>query len=361
MSTEEKPTQLVPDTSKMEYRYLGNTGLRVSVLSYGNWCDHDDDKRTVECVKSSLEHGVNFFDTAEIYGLGLAEKSLGKALKELKVPREKIVISTKIFKNGNDPNDTFQSRKHIIEGVKQSLKRLQLDYVDIVFCHRYDMITPLEETCRAMNFVINQGWAFYWGTSEWRADQIERAIKVCEKLNLIPPIVEQCEYNMLMREKMDSEFSDLFRLHGMGTTIFSPLKGGILTGKYLNEVPEGTRVAKMDFMKQLYEKEKDNFNPKILKLKELAEKKLNCTLPQLAVAWVIANKDVSTCILGASKVSQLNENFTALEVYKKLTPELLTEIETILDNCPKGEMDFRNRVQLNVRRNIDLGVDLVKK
>ena len=293
--------------------------------------------------------------------MDLAETSLGKALKELNVPREKIVVSTKIFKNGNDPNDTFQSRKHIVEGLKQSLKRLQLDYVDIVFCHRYDRITPLEETCRAMNFVINQGWAFYWGTSEWRADQIERAIKICEKLNLIPPIVEQCEYNMLMRNKMDSEYSDLFKLHGMGTTIFSPLKGGILTGKYLNEIPEGTRITKMDWMKNLYEKEKDSINPKLLKLKELAEKKLNCTLPQLAVAWVIANKDVSTCILGASKVDQLNENFTALEVYKKLTPEILTEIETILDNCPKGEMDFRDRVQLNIRRNIDLGVDYVKK
>ena len=360
MTTEEKKP-LLPDTTKMEYRYLGNTGLRVSVLSYGNWCDHDDDKRTIECVKSSLEHGVNFFDTAEIYGLGVAETSLGKALKELNVPREKIVVSTKIFKNGNDPNDTFQSRKHIVEGLKKSLKRLQLDYVDIVFCHRYDRITPLEETCRAMNFVINQGWAFYWGTSEWRADQIERAIKICEKLNLIPPIVEQCEYNMLMRNKMDSEYSDLFKLHGMGTTIFSPLKGGILTGKYLNEIPEGTRITKMDWMKNLYEKEKDSINPKLLKLKELAEKKLNYTLPQLAVAWVIANKDVSTCILGASKVSQLNENFTALEVYKKLTPEILTEIETILDNCPKGEMDFRDRVQLNIRRNIDLGVDYVKK
>ena len=293
--------------------------------------------------------------------MDLAETSLGKALKELNVPREKIVVSTKIFKNGNDPNDTFQSRKHIVEGLKKSLKRLQLDYVDIVFCHRYDRITPLEETCRAMNFVINQGWAFYWGTSEWRADQIERAIKICEKLNLIPPIVEQCEYNMLMRNKMDSEYSDLFKLHGMGTTIFSPLKGGILTGKYLNEIPEGTRITKMDWMKNLYEKEKDSINPKLLKLKELAEKKLNCTLPQLAVAWVIANKDVSTCILGASKVDQLNENFTALEVYKKLTPEILTEIETILDNCPKGEMDFRDRVQLNIRRNIDLGVDYVKK
>ena len=273
MSTEEKP-QLVPDTSKMEYRYLGNTGLRVSVLSYGNWCEHDDDKRTVECVKSSLEHGVNFFDTAEIYGLGVAETTLGKAFKELNVKREKIVVSTKIFKNGNDPNDTFQSRKHIVEGVKQSLKRLQLDYVDVVFCHRYDKYTPLEETCRAMNFVINQGWAFYWGTSEWRADQIERAIKICEKLNLIPPIVEQCEYSMLERKKVDNEYSDLFKMYGLGTSIWSPLKGGILTGKYLNEIPEGTRIAKMEWFKKVYEKEKDDINPKIVKLKELAEKKI---------------------------------------------------------------------------------------
>ena len=356
---ENKP--LVPDTTKMEYRYLGNSGLRVSVLSYGNWCEHDDDKRTVECVKTSLEHGVNFFDTAEIYGLGIAETTLGKAFKELNVPREKIVVSTKIFKNGNDPNDTFQSRKHIIEGVKQSLKRLQLDYVDVVFCHRYDRYTPLEETCRAMNYVINQGWAFYWGTSEWRADQIERAIKICEKLNLIPPIVEQCEYSMLERKKVDSEYSDLFKMYQLGTTIWSPLKGGILTGKYLNEIPKGTRLDTKDFMKAMYEKEKNEINPKIQKLKELAENKVKCSLAQLAVAWVIANKDVSTCILGASKASQLDENFKALEIYKKLTPEILTEIETILGNCPNGEMDHRDRYQLNVRRNIDLGVDLVKK
>ena len=166
---------------------------------------------------------------------------------------------------------------------------------------------------------------------------------------------------MLVRQKVDNEYSDLFKMYQLGTTIWSPLKGGILTGKYLNEVPEGTRVAKMEFMKKYYEKEKDDINPKLIKLKELAEKKLNCSLAQLAVAWVIANKDVSTCILGASKVSQLEENFKALEIYKKLTPELLTEIETILDNCPKGEMDFRDRNQLNIRRNIDLGVDFVKK
>ena len=212
-----------------------------------------------------------------------------------------------------------------------------------------------------MDFVINQGWAFYWGTSEWRADQIERAIKICEKLNLVPPVVEQCEYSMLARKKVDDECSDLFKMYHLGTTIWSPLKGGILTGKYLNEIPKGTRIDKMEWFKNIYEKEKDGYNPKLLKLKELAEKKLNATLAVLAVAWVIANKDVSTCILGASKVSQLEENFKALELYKKLTPEILTEIETILDNCPKGETDFRDRYDLNIRRNIDLGVDLVKK
>ena len=359
MLSEEKPTQLKPDTTKMEYRHLGNSGLRVSVLSFGNW-EHDD-KRTLECVKTCLENGVNFFDTAESYGLGTAEIALGKALKELNVPREKVVISTKIFRNGTDPNDMFESRKHIIEGVKLSLKRLQLEYVDVVFCHRYDRRTPLEETCRAMNYVIDKGWAFYWGTSEWRADQIERAIKICEKLNLIPPIVDQCQYSMLERDKVDNEYSDLFRMYKLGTTIWSPLKGGILTGKYLNEIQEGTRLAKNDHMKSRYDKEKDTINPKIAKLKEFAEKKVGCSLAQLAVSWVIANKDVSTCILGASKASQLEENFKSLEIYKKLTPELLTEIETILDNCPKGETDFRDRVQLNVRRNIELGVDLVKK
>ena len=166
---------------------------------------------------------------------------------------------------------------------------------------------------------------------------------------------------MLARKKVVDEYSDLFKMYHLGTTIWSPLKGGILTGKYLNEIPKGTRIDKMEWFKNIYEKEKDGYNPKLLKLKELAEKKLNTTLAVLAVAWVIANKDVSTCILGASKVSQLEENFKALELYKKLTPEILTEIETILDNCPKGETDFRDRYDLNIRRNIDLGVDLVKK
>lgn len=205
-----------PNTDKMEYRYLGNTGLRVSVLSMGNWVNNDNDQLTLDSVKVCLEHGVNFFDTAEIYGLGRAETSLGKALKELKVPREKKVVTTKIYKIGEEPLDGFQSRKHIIEGLTNSLKRLQLDYVDIVYSHRYDLHTPLEETIRAYNYCINKGMAFYWGTSEWTASQIMEAYKICEKLNLIPPVVEQCQYNMLFRDKMENEYRDLFKDIGWG-------------------------------------------------------------------------------------------------------------------------------------------------
>ena len=161
-----------PDTSKMEYRYLGNSGLKVSVVGFGNWVNNLDDEKNKECIKKALEKGINFFDTAEIYGLGAGETTFGKAIKELNIPREKIVVSTKIFKIGNDPNDGFLSRKHICEGIKNSLKRLQLEYVDVVFCHRYDMHTPLEETCRAMTWLIEHGYAFYWGTSEWTASQI---------------------------------------------------------------------------------------------------------------------------------------------------------------------------------------------
>ena len=348
----------------MEYRYLGNTGLRVSVLSYGNWCEHDDDKRTVECVKSSLEHGVNFFDTAEIYGLGIAETTLGKALKELNVPREKIVISTKIFKNGNDPNDTFQSRKHIIEGIKQSLKRLQLDYVDVIFCHRYDKYTPLEETCRAMNWVIDNGLAHYWGTSQWSASQIMEAYKICDKLNLMPPVVEQSHYNMMTRDRIEGEYRDLFKRYKMGTTIWSPLEYGILAGRYLNGIPEDSRSnikhdGGSNSIKPYLDNKKE-WDEKLLKLKDIAEKKLNCTLAQLAIAWILANPDCSTTILGASRVSQLEENVKAVEIYKKLDKDLLIEIEKILDNVPKGEIDYRDWKELPSRRNVNLNIDYIK-
>jgi len=305
-----------PDSSKMEYRYLGPTGLRVSVVSWGNWINNANDQLTVDSVKFCLDHGINFFDTAELYGFGIAETSLGKALKQLNVQREKIVVSTKLFTIGRDPNDSFLSRKHIIEGLRNSLKRLQLDYVDVVYCHRYDRYTPLEETCRAMDWVINQGLAHYWGTSQWSASQIMEAYKICDKLNLIPPVVEQSNYNMMVRDRIESEYRDLYKRYRMGTTIWSPLESGILAGRYLNGIPEDSRlklngaIAGND-MKQYIDNKKE-WDEKLLKLKDIAEKKLNCSLAQLAIAWVIANPDCSSTILGASRISQLEENIKAV-------------------------------------------------
>ena len=244
-----------PDKDKMEYRYLGDTGLRVSVIGLGNWLNNEDDSQTLECTKTALQNGINYFDTAEIYGFGAAETTLGKALKELNVPREKIVVSTKIFKIGDEPNDAFLSRKHIIEGIKNSLKRLQLEYVDIVFCHRYDMRTPMKEVCETMNWCIEQGYALYWGTSEWTACQIMQAYDICDQLKLIRPVVEQCQYNLFCREKMENEYRDLFKKYKMGTTIFSPLKCGILTGKYIDQIPDDSRKnSKNERTKQIMER-----------------------------------------------------------------------------------------------------------
>ena len=353
-----------PNTSKMEYRYLGNSGLRISVLGMGNWVNNDDDKLTVDSVKICLEHGVNFFDTAEVYGLGRAETSLGKAFKELGVPREKIVVTTKVYKIGDDPNDSFQSRKHIIEGVNNSLKRLQMDYVDIVYAHRYDLHTPLEETCRAYNYLIDNGKAFYWATSEWTASQIMEAYKICDRLNLIPPIVEQSHYNMFERKKIDNEYRDLFLRYKMGTTTFSPLFGGVLTGKYITEKPKDSRfVVKAGEgagHEMIYQAHKKEWDEKLLKLKDIAEKKIGCSLTQLAISWIIANPDISCCILAGSKASQFEETLKAVEFYKKLDKEILKEIEEILQNAPEGEMDFRDWKQLPCRRNLNLGVDYIQ-
>ncbi len=354
----------LPDTSKMEYRYLGGSGLRVSVLGYGNWANHDNEPLTFDSIKLALENGINFFDTAEVYGLGKGEISIGNALKKLNVPREKIVVSTKIYKSGDDPNDTFLSRKHIIEGVRNSLKKLNLDYIDIVYCHRYDMRTPLEETCRTMNTLIKKGKCFYWGTSNWSASQIMEAYKICDKYNLEKPISEQVQYSMIKRRKIENEYRDLFLKYKMGSTTFSPLYSGVLSGKYLKEIPRDSRYLtnrEATPVLKVYFDNKHAWDIKINKIIELTtKKKLDCSLAQLAIAWVICNPDVSTCILGATKVSQLEENLKALEVYKKLDKETLLEIEKILDNTPRGEIDYRDWKELPSRRNINLGVDYVK-
>jgi aryl-alcohol dehydrogenase-like predicted oxidoreductase len=239
-----------------------------------------------------------------------------------------------------------------------------LDYVDVIFCHRYDKYTPLEETCRAMDWVINQGLANYWGTSQWSASQIMEAYKICDKLNLIPPVVEQAHYNMMTRDRIESEYRDLFKRYKMGTTIWSPLESGILAGRYLNGIPEDSRFnikhdgASTDI--KPYLDHKKEWDDKLLKLKDIAEKKLNCSLAQLALAWILANQDCSTTILGASRVSQLEENVKAVEIYKKLDKDILLEIEKILDNVPKGEIDYRDWKELPSRRNINLNVDYIK-
>ena len=356
MTAPEKPLY---DSSKMEYRYLGNSGLRVSVLSFGVML-HENVANLKEIVKICLQNGVNFFDTAEIYGMGVAEKTFGQALKELNVPREKIIVSIKIFKNGMDPNDGGEGRKHIIEGVKQSLKNLQLDYADIVFAHRYDRNTPIEETVRAMNYLIEKGLAFYWATSEWTADQIERAFNIAKDRNLIPPICDQAHYNLVYRGIIDNQYRDLFRFRKYGITAWSPLEGGILTGKYMdNKMPEGSRISTgKGRLPALWEKNKADWEPKFIKLQNLAKEKLNCTLTQLSIAWVIKNNDVSTAILGAMKPEQITENLKALEVSKKLTKEILEEIEIIMKNAPNGEIDyFKNFSPMPIRRNIQEGID----
>ena len=354
-----------PSTEKMEYRYLGNTGLRVSVIGLGNYVNNDNDEQTLECVKSALKNGINFFDTAEIYGLGAAEISLGKAIKQLNIPREKIVVTTKIFKIGNEPNDAFLSRKHIIEGIKNSLQRLQLEYVDIIYCHRYDMNTPIKEVVESMNWCIEQGYALYWGTSEWTACQILEAYDICNELKLIRPVVEQCQYNMLCREKMENEYRDLFKKYKMGTTIWSPLESGILTGKYINETPPDSRAnLKNDnasFSYGVYMKNKAEYDEKLKKLKDIAEKKCGCGLTTLAIAWCIANPDVSVCLLGASKPAQLDDTIKALEVYRTIDKDTWIEIEKMLDNTPKGEVDYRSWKELPSRRNVAMGIDYLKE
>jgi voltage-dependent potassium channel beta subunit len=296
----------------------------------------DTDENNINAIKTLISHGINFFDSAEIYDLGKCETALGKAIKELQIPREKIVVTTKIFRNGGDPNDSFLSRKHIIEGLNQSLKRLQMDYVDVIYCHRPDKNTPIEETCRAMNYVIEKGMAFYWGTSEWDADQIMLAYKICEKLNLMRPIVEQTQYNLLHRDRIEREYANLFKNFKIGITVWSPLFSGALTGKYLKDVPEDSRYKKHNELNgyglDYYFKNKKEIDEKLEKLKAIAEKKLNCTLAQMSIAWIIANPDISTVILGSTKISYVEENISTDDIYKRITKDIIKEIEGIFEN-----------------------------
>ncbi|KAJ3122190.1 hypothetical protein HK098_003068 [Nowakowskiella sp. JEL0407] len=336
---------MLGDKVEMEYRFLGPTGLKVSCISLGSWITYGEqieDNAAEECLKAAYECGVNYFDTAEGYALGKSEIVLGNAIKKFGWKRSKYVVSTKIYWGGDGVNERGLSRKHIIEGLQASLERLQLPYVDIVFAHRPDNFTPMEEIVRAFNWVIEKGWAFYWGTSEWSAEQIQEAHGVAHRLGLIAPVVEQPQYNLLVRERFEKEYAPLFKKYGMGTTTFSPLAQGVLSGKYLGgKVPENSRLGmtssemvkgfKTHFMDTEEGKEKMRKTSKLVPIAE----RLGGTVAQIALAWTLKNKNVSSAIIGASRVSQVYENIEALKFVPLLTDEAMKEIDQIF---PRPEL-----------------------
>lgn len=330
----------------MEYRNLGSSGLKISALSLGTWITFSgqvDEDNNYRCMKSAYDAGVNFFDTAEEYGDGVSETVLGRAVKKAGWKRSDLVISTKIFWGGQGPNDKGLSRKHIIEGTDASLARLQMDYVDLIYCHRPDIHTPIEETVRAMSHVINRGKAFYWGTSEWSAEQLREAYNIARREHLIPPTMEQPQYNMFYRRRVEREYARLYRDIGLGTTIYSPLACGALTGKYNNGIPEGTRATLpgYEWLNKYYVGDRAEKNlEKVRRLTPLAEE-LGATMAQLALAWCLKNPNVGSVITGASKPEQVTQNMKALETAGKLTPEVMARIEAILDNAPEPEDDMR--------------------
>jgi len=330
----------------MEYRSLGRSGLKISALSYGAWVtfgDQVNEDVAGACLKAAYDAGVNFFDNAEAYAGGRAEIMMGDIIKKAGWRRVDLVISTKIFWGGRGVNDRGLSRKHILEGTDAALGRLQMDYVDLIFCHRPDAETPLEETVRAMNQVIQQGKAFYWGTSEWSAREIAEAVHIARREHLIPPSMEQPQYNMFTRERVEKEYAPLYRDFGLGTTVWSPLAGGLLTGKYDEGIPTGTRASLpgYEWMRERFEgTQAEGRIEKVRRLRAIAAE-LETTLAQFALAWCLKNPNVSSVITGASRPEQVAENMKAAEAVDRLTPQIMERIETILGNAPKPDADFR--------------------
>ena len=331
----------------MEYRFLGHSGLKVSALSFGAWvtfAQQVNEQVAYDCMQAAYEAGVNFYDNAEAYARGRAETVMGNVIKKAGWKRSDLVISTKVFWGGKGPNDTGLSRKHISEAINASLQRLQMDYVDLFFCHRPDIHTPVEETVWAMNQVIQQGKALYWGTSEWSAERIMQAYGIARREHLIPPLMEQPEYNMFTRERVEREYARLYCEIGLGTTIWSPLASGLLTGKYNQGMPPGTRATLKgyEWLRESIESEESQQNiKKVERLMPLA-KELGCSMPLLALAWCLKNPNVSTVITGASRAEQIRENMGALEVVPLLNPDVMERIEEILGNKPEAEVDERS-------------------
>ncbi len=320
----------------MNYRRMGKSGLQLSELSLGAWVTYGGQvgqEIAESCMAAAYEHGVNFFDNAEAYADGNAEIVMGNAIKKLGWRREDIVVSTKIFWGGKGPNQTGLSHKHIIEGANNALRRLQMEYVDLCFCHRPDPDTPIEETVRAMDILVKQGKIFYWGTSEWSAAEVMRADAIARQYNLTPPSMEQPQYNMFHRDRFEKELAPLYDELGYGTTIWSPLASGLLTGKYNDGIPQDSRANLQGYEWLRDHVIKPERIEKVRQLKPIADE-LGCTMAQLGLAWCLTNPNVSTVITGASRPEQVHENMKALDVVPLLTDDILRRIDEILANRP---------------------------
>jgi voltage-dependent potassium channel beta subunit len=327
----------------MEYRHLGRTGIQLSELSLGSWVTFHtqaDVQAAVEMMAAAYEAGVNFFDNAESYAGGKSEEVMGQALKQLGWRRSSYLISTKFYwgiNRGVNERNTL-NRKRLIEGINGSLKRLQLDYVDLVYCHRPDQTTPIEETVWAMHNIIEWGKALYWGTSEWSAAEIVSAIEIAERHHLHKPVTEQPVYNLFSRHRFSSEYERVYKGYGYGTTIWSPLASGLLTGKYSQGIPADSRGA-LEGYDWLHDRLTNQKNIAKVQALEPVASELGCTLSQLGLAWCLKNPYVSTVITGASRVEQVHENMKATEVAPRLTPEILERIEGIFHVKQEEEDD----------------------
>ena len=324
----------------MEYRRMGRSGLQLSVLSFGSWVTFHkqiNDNSADELMGIAYDNGINFFDNAEVYALGESEKMMGRVLKAKNWDRTSYTLSSKAFfgwrGKENKPNQTGLSRKHLTEACNEALQRLQTDYLDLYFCHRPDKNTPIEEVVLTMNNLIQQGKILYWGTSEWSGVELMEAHRVAQHYRLIGPSMEQPQYNLFERNKIENDYLEVYKNVGLGTTIWSPLAAGLLTGKYNNGIPEGSRLAIEGFD---WLKERWIMQDKIEKVQQLQSlaNELGCSLPALSIAWCIKNPNVTTAILGATKKEQLIDNLTALKVVELLTTEVISKIEAIMQNKP---------------------------
>lgn len=320
----------------MRYKRLGSAGIRLSELSLGAWVTYGGqvgEDIATRCMSKAFELGVNFYDNAEAYADGNAEVVMGNVIQKLGWTRSDIVVSSKVFWGGEGPNDEGLSRKHIYEACRRSLKRLQLDYLDLFFCHRPDPGTPIEETVRAMDDLVHQGLVLYWGTSEWSAAEIMRAHSIARELGMTPPQMEQPQYNLLHRERVEKEYLPLYREIGLGTTIWSPLSSGLLSGKYNEGIPAGSRASLPGYE---WIKKSVLTPAKVAKVKALQPiaKELGCTMAQLAIAWTRRNENVSTVITGATTPAQVEENVGSLQYVSALNDDVLHRVDDVLENKP---------------------------